>query len=180
MIRKSLLIGYSAVALAHATTTLKASENTAEAAILAVPEEFADAIVKVSGVQCSPDPEAWLILAYQDEIGDGPREFKVVGGEVSGDHASFKVGQLVSHSTAIDRSRVQVDSPEIFAIAQQTLQNAGKNMSSANLSLTQDGDGSVPTWTAVCLDESGKTVGTLRIAGDSGAVFSKDIRAGNP
>lgn len=180
MTKKSLLIVGASISFLFPFEGVKASENTAGAAMSAVPEEFSDTIIKISGSGCSPDPSAWLVLAYQDEIGDGPREFKIVDGEVDGDHASFKVGQLVSHSTAIDRSRVRVDSPEIFAIASSTLQNAGKNLASANLSLTQDGDGAAPTWTAVCLDESGAVVGTLRISADSGAIFSKDIRAGTP
>lgn len=179
MIKKTLLIAGVSAIFAIDPSSLHASENTAEAAIAAVPEEFSDAIVKISGTGCSPDPSAWLVLAYQDEIGDGPKEFKIVDGEVAGDHASFKVGQLVSHSTAIDRSRVNVDSPEVFAIAQQAVQAAGKSMQSANLSLTQDGDGGAPTWTVVCLDEEGSAIGTLRISADTGSIFSKEIRAGN-
>lgn len=157
-----------------------AGENSVLAAINAVPEEYADTIVKISASNCNPDPSEWIILAYQDEIGDGPREFKIVDGQVDQNHATFKIGQLVAHSTAIDRSRVNFDSTEVFELAQQTFQGAGKNIVSVNLALTQDGDGAAPTWTVTGIGDSGAILGSMRISADSGAVFSREIKPGTP
>lgn len=157
---------------------LKAEGNTGLQALQAIPEEFADSIVKVSATECSPDPSYWLVLAYQDEIGDGPKEFKVVSGEVEDDHASFKVGQLISHSTAIDRSKVNVDSPVVFAIAQAQMEAGGGNMTKANMSLTQDGEGGSPVWSVDCFGSGGERVGSLRLSADTGVIFSREVKPG--
>ncbi len=157
-------------------SSVYASENTALNAIQAIPAEYEDAIVKVSCSGAAPDPQQWLILAYQDEVGDGPKEFKVINGQVDGSHESFKIGTMVAHATPIDTTQVKVDSPQILAIAQQVCEEAGRSMNSGDASLTQDGGGASPVWSVTCYDASGKNIGSIRISAVDGSIFSKSLR----
>jgi hypothetical protein len=174
--KKPKLITTLCAVFAATVAPVLASENTALNAIQAIPAEFEDTIVKVYCSGANPDPQYWLVLAYQDEVGDGPKEFKVVDGQVDDSHETFKIGTLVAHSTPIDTTQVKVDSPQILAIAQEACQEAGKNMSSGDASLTQDGGGASPVWNVTCYDSSGKTIGSIRISAVDGAIFSKNLR----
>lgn len=164
-----LALGMSGIAAAEA------GGNTALTALQAVPADYNDDIVKVSCQGANPDPSEWQVLAYQGEIGDGPRNFKIANGEVSNDQASFKVGAMLTHGTAINLAEVGVDSPQIFALAQNLCSTAGKTMTHADMVLTQDGDGSVPVWDVKCYGEGRGSLGDIRLSAKDGAVLSQKL-----
>jgi hypothetical protein len=173
---KSIFTLLSCLLVSVFADAAQASENTAINAIKAIPSEYADAIVMVSCKGANPDPQYWLVMAYQDEVGDGPKEFRVIDGQVSDEHENFKIGALVAHSTLIDTTLVKIDSPQVLAIAQQACQDAGREMSAGDASLTQDGGGAAPVWSVTCYDSSGKTIGSVRISAVDGSIFSKNLR----
>lgn len=171
--KKIALLLTAATSLVTSASFSQQSENSALEALQAIPGEYQNAVVKLSGTGASPNPEKWEALAYADEIGDAPRNIVISAGEVISDSLSAKVGTMLSHQTGIVVGNVLVDSPEVFEIARNASASQGSEMASADLVLTQPGEGASPVWSVVCRGASGQTLGHMSVSAENGAVLSQ-------
>jgi hypothetical protein len=170
-------IKYTLVALALFPVIALAQEggNTALEALQAIPGDYQDTVVKLSCTGAAPSPEKWSALAYEGEVGDAPRNIVIAGGEVISNSLSAKVGTMLAHETPITIGNVLVDSPAALAAAAEACANKGLTLASADLTLTQPGEGASPLWDIVCHDSSGKRIGRVSVSAQDGAVVTESF-----
>lgn len=149
------------------------SGNTALSALQGMPGEYQDSVVKLSCTGASPNPDQWQALAYAGEIGDAPRNIVISAGEVISDSLSAKVGLMLAHQTSITVGNVLVDSPVAFNQAASICSSRGLSMASADMTLTQPGEGATPVWSVVCRDASGNKLGDISFSAENGATLSE-------
>jgi hypothetical protein len=147
--------------------------NTALAALQAIPGEYQDSVVKLSCTGAAPNPAQWHALAYDGEIGDAPRNIVISAGEVVSNSLSAKIGTMLAHQTGISLGNVLVDSPTAFEAAAILCQTKGQELASADMTLTQPGDGATPVWDIVCYSSSGKKIGRVSISASDAATLSE-------
>jgi len=163
----------SALILTPAIALSQESGNSAIEALQAIPDDYKDAVVKLEGSNASPNPARWNALAYEDEVGDAPRNIVISGGEVISNSLSAKVGSMLAHQTPITLGNVLVDSNIAFEIAAKICAGRGLTLASANMTLTQPGEGASPMWEISCRDQSGKGIGRVSVSAQDGAVVSE-------
>lgn len=162
------------MALALAPLALAQQENnTALSALQAIPGDYQDSVVKLSCTGASPNPTQWHALAYDGEIGDAPRNIVISAGEVISNSLSAKIGTMLAHQTGITLGNVMVDSLTAFEVAESACRSKGLEMASADMTLTQPGEGSTPVWDIVCRDLTGNKLGQVSLSASDGAIFSE-------
>lgn len=164
-----------AVLVTASSAFSQSAGNSALAALQAIPDEYQDTVVKLSCTGASPNPEKWEALAYDGEVGDAPRNIVLSAGEVISDSLSAKLGTMLSHETAIQVGNVLLDSPAAFDAAASLCSAKGMEMTSANMTLTQPGEGATPVWEIVCLGSGGKRLGKVTLSAENGSPISESF-----
>ncbi|MGH8047256.1 MAG: hypothetical protein ACREKL_08415, partial [Chthoniobacterales bacterium] len=136
-------------------------------------EEILKQLVEVRGETGEPQPQSWTILMADPTARGGIREFVVTDGEIASERTPVR-GYTVGTGAfpVINFGRLNVDSNEVFKVANKQSVEAKVGFHSVDYTLrTNDADGS-PMWVLHLFDYMGAPVGTLSVSAENGATIA--------
>jgi hypothetical protein len=164
-----------AIALLLASSTLQAMDPKGALACLeALPEKYRNGVLKLSADNANPNPDTWYVSAQAGRDDKGMRSIQVASGQIISDKPALGLREIFSSAKPLDLSRVQLDSREIFDIAQQYAGANGKQIGTVSFVLNQQGTSAVPIWSVWCYGPNGTYFGELKLLANDGTVISND------
>ncbi|HEY5792937.1 MAG TPA: hypothetical protein VIS74_06535, partial [Chthoniobacterales bacterium] len=142
--------------------------------IRALPPEYQNNVFQVSADEANPNPATWHLMARHRSNRGVPVYFIVSQGRVISERDSYGLGSIFGSPTAIDLSRVQQDSTDVWTIADHYIAGRGRGLGSVSFRLEQEGRAAVPTWSVWCYDLSGRYAGFLTVLATTGAIISSN------
>ncbi len=171
MIRTGLLL-----VLAIALPAWASARDTAYQALRTAAKSRGDSIlgrvVEVQGSAGIPQPEVWKILLDDPAARAGVRELQVAGQRVKSERTPTRAAGA---NAAMDFSQLNLDSEGAFSIANEEAVKAKLGFDSIDYVLRAGDRRTPPRWELQLLDPRGRSVGTLVIAADTGAIVRKDF-----
>lgn len=164
-----------AIALFLASSSLQAIDSKGALACLeALPEKYRNGVLKLSADNANPDPDTWYVSAQAGPDDKGMRSIEVASGQIISDKPALGLREIFSSAKPLDLSKVQLDSREIFDIAQQYAGANGKQIGTVSFVLNQQGSSAVPIWSVWCYGPNGTYFGELQFLATDGTVISND------
>ena len=164
-----------AIALLLASSSLQAMDSKGALACLeALPEKYRNGVLKLSADNADPDPDTWYVSAQAGPDDKGMRSIEVASGQIISDKPALGLREIFSSAKPLDLSKVQLDSREIFDIAQQFAGANGKQIGTVSFVLNQQGSSAVPIWSVWCYGPNGTYFGELQFLATDGTVISND------
>ena len=164
-----------ATALLLASSSLQAMDSKGALACLeALPEKYRNGVLKLSADNADPDPDTWYVSAQAGSDDKGMRSIEVASGQIISDKPALGLREIFSSAKPLDLSKVQLDSREIFDIAQQYAGANGKQIGTVSFVLNQQGSSAVPIWSVWCYGPNGTYFGELQFLATDGTVISND------
>jgi hypothetical protein len=164
-----------AIALLLASSSLQAMDSKGALACLeALPEKYRNGVLKLSADNADPDPDTWYVSAQAGPDDKGMRSIEVASGQIISDKPALGLREIFSSAKSLDLSKVQLDSREIFDIAQQFAGANGKQIGTVSFVLNQQGSSAVPIWSVWCYGPNGTYFGELQFLATDGTVISND------
>jgi hypothetical protein len=133
-------------------------------------EKALNQVVAISGHSGRPQPVDWRISLNDPAARGGLRELEVVSGQISSERTPARP-ELVE-TTAIDLTKLNVDSDGAFRTAEQEASRNQVGFDSVNYRLALDGRTGQPVWTLELFDYEQRPVGKVRIAAGDSTVLS--------
>lgn len=164
-----------AIALLLASSSLQAMDSKGALACLeALPEKYRNGVLKLSADNADPDPDTWYVSAQAGPDDKGMRSIEVASGQIISDKPALGLREIFSSAKPLDLSKVQLDSREIFDIAQQYAGANGKQIGTVSFVLNQQGSSAVPIWSVWCYGPNGTYFGEFKLLATDGTVISND------
>jgi hypothetical protein len=108
------------------------------------------------------------------------RSIEVAAGQIISNKPMLGLREIFSSAKPVDISKVQVDSREIFDIAQQYAGANGKQIGSVSFVLNQQGSSAVPMWSVRRYAPKGTYLGEMVFLPTDGTVISNDAFTKKP
>jgi hypothetical protein len=164
-----------AIALLLASLSLQSMDSKGALACLeALPEKYRNGVLKLSADNADPDPDTWYVSAQAGPDDKGMRSIEVASGQIISDKPALGLREIFSSAKPLDLSKVQLDSREIFDIAQQFAGANGKQIGTVSFVLNQQGSSAVPIWSVWCYGPKGTYFGELQLLSTDVTVISND------
>ena len=164
-----------AITLFLASSSLQAMDSKGALACLeALPEKYRNGVLKLSADNADPDPDIWYVSAQAGQNDKGIRSIEVASGQIISDKPALGLREIFSSAKPLDLSKIQLDSREIFDVAQQYAGVNGKQIGTVSFVLNQQGSSAVPIWSVWCYGPNGTYFGELKLLATDGAVISND------
>ena len=164
-----------AIALFLVSSSLQAMDSKGGLACLeALPEQYRNGVLKLSADNANPDPDTWYVSAQAGPDDKGMRSIEVASSQIISDKPALGLREIFSSAKPLDLSKVQLDSREIFDIAQQYAGANGKQIGTVSFALNQQGSSAVPIWSVWCYGPNGTYFGELQLLATDGTVISND------
>lgn len=164
-----------AILLLLASSTLQAMDSKGALACLqALPEKYRNGVLKLSADNADPDPDTWYVSAQAGPDDKGMRSIEVASGQIISDKPAFGLREIFSSAKPLDLAKVQLDSRDIFDIAQRYAGANGKQIGTVSFILNQQGASAVPIWSVWCYAPNGTYFGEMKLLATDGAVISND------
>jgi len=164
-----------AILLLLASSTLQAMDSKGALACLqALPEKYRNGVLKLSADNADPDPDTWYVSAQAGPDDKGMRSIEVASGQIISDKPAFGLREIFSSTKPLDLAKVQLDSRDIFDIAQRYAGANGKQIGTVSFILNQQGASAVPIWSVWCYAPNGTYFGEMKLLATDGAVISND------
>ncbi len=152
--------------------TLAPTKGEAVAAMLAVPPKYADGILEVTGQNGAPNPEEWILQAWNTEDPGTVHKLTVRDDQFVSDVLSVNIYEAERKEINIPMPDIRLDSGDAYEIAQSYAAANGKTLGHVNYSLTTRARRTPPIWTLDCFDGKGSHIGKLEILATSGTVLA--------
>lgn len=146
--------------------------NTALAALAALPQDCQDSVLRLSADHATPNPATWYAMARAGGTGGTLRSLQITDAKVVSNKASLNLVALARNPTPVDQKKVLLDSPRVYDFAQEYCTANAGTLASASFALTQGGAGAVPLWEIWCYNASGTELGYLKMSALDGVVIS--------
>ncbi len=150
------------------------------ACLNALPEKYRAGVLKLSADDANPDPDTWYVSAQAGRDDKGMRSIEVASGQIISDKPTLGFREIFSSSRPLDLSKVQVDSREIFDIAQNYARANGKQIGTVSFVMNQQGGAAVPVWSVWCYGPDGTYYGEMKFLASDGTVISSDAFSQKP
>lgn len=144
-------------------------------AVQVLPAGYRDGILRVSADNANPNPDSWYFVVQTGGARGTMRNVTVSVGQISSDRVTLGLRQMISNSSPLSLSRLQIDSPAAFAIARTRVQSSGATLGTVSYVLEQSGRDATPIWSIWCYARNGRYLGVMRIMGSDGSIISSDI-----
>ena len=154
------------------TATLRAQSLTLLEAIAVLPPEYRNGIVKVSADDANPNPETWYFQARNASKANDIYSLEVTNGQLNLEKPSFNLSVLLGKPTAIDVSKIELDTPALWRVAANATARRGRALVSASYKLAQTGYSADPIWQIWCYDSNGDEFAQLDILATTGTIVS--------
>ena len=164
-----------ALSLFLASASLQAMDSKGALACLeALPDKYRHGVLKLSADNADPNPDTWYVSAQAGPDDKGMRSIEVAAGQIISNKAALGLREIFSSAKPLDFSKIQLDSRDIFDIAQQYAGANGKQIGTVSFVLTQQGSSAVPIWSVWCYGPNGTYFGELKLLATDGTVISND------
>jgi hypothetical protein len=145
---------------------------TALAALKLLPKAHADSLARIEAREGKPAPDRWHILVHDAKSDTGVHEYVIEGEKIVASRAVSQFADAIRPDDVVGAGAVKVDSNKVAKVAQSYATANKATPASINYQLVHGGDGSPPVWRVTCEDATGKTLGTVVMKADDGAVLS--------
>ncbi|MEI8235188.1 MAG: hypothetical protein WCH57_10960 [Verrucomicrobiota bacterium] len=130
-------------------------------------------VIEVKGRNGAPQPASWTILLNDPLARGGVREIEVAGGHIVSERTPVKTYGGQGDGVALNFKKLNLDSEGAFSLAEGEARAAKIGFYGADYLLRCDDAGGAPFWVVELLDSQQHSLGSVRIAADTGAVISK-------
>jgi hypothetical protein len=133
-------------------------------------EKALNQVVAISGQSGRPQPVDWRISLSDPAARGGVRELEIVSGQILSERTPAR--PELGGTTAIDLTKLNVDSDGAFRTAEQVASRNKVGFDSVNFRLAPDAGTGQPVWTLELFDYEQRPVGKVRIAASDATVLS--------
>jgi hypothetical protein len=158
-------------------TVLFAAPGTRESALTALsalPSEELPRLAKIAACEGLPVPERWHFLIFTPGAENGLREYVVINHQIAVRRELTQFAEILTAQDVIGTDGVSVDSQKVGELAGQYARANRVTVASYNYELAREGPGLAPRWKIDCLDQGGRTVGSLVVNAAQGTVVSHE------
>lgn len=139
-------------------------------------QDVLNRVIEVQGRGGAPQPSAWKITLSDPEARGGVREFEVSKNRVVAERTPARGTEGVATSPVMNFHKLNLDSEGAFTVAEKEAQKARLGFDTVNYTLRAGDTGAAaPVWVVQLNDGGRRTVGTMHIAADTGAVVRSDL-----
>lgn len=129
-------------------------------------------VIEVKGRDGTPQPRVWTILLNDPMARGGVREIEVSNGHVTSERTPIKTYSGQGDGIVLNFQKLNLDSKGAFALAETEARQAKIGFFSVDYNLRCEEAGGTPVWMVQLLDDQQHSVGSVRIAADTGAIVS--------
>jgi len=137
-------------------------------------------VVEVQGRAGTPQPSSWKIILDDPNARGGVREVEIENSQIIAEHTPLRLYGGVGNGAVMDFQKLSLDSEGAFKIANMEAKSAQFGFDSIDYTLRVAGNSNVPVWALQFLDENQKSIGSIVIAADTGAVLSRTFGKNAP
>ena len=130
-------------------------------------------VVEVEGHAGTPEPAIWKIVIDDPSARSGVREFEISSGRIVSERTPARANFDSNTSKAIDFSKLNLDSAGAFAVVEREAQKSKIGFDSVDYLLRRDNQGTTPVWVLRLMDVQHRSVCTISLASDTGAVLRR-------
>ncbi len=146
------------------------TKGEAIAAMLALPPKYLDGILEISGQGGNPNPQSWVMQAWNTEDPGTVHQLTVRDDQFMSDTLSVNIYEAERKQINIPLTDVQIDSGSAYRIAEAYARANGKELGHVNYNLVVHAKRTPPVWTLDCFDAKGGRIGKLEILATTGSV----------
>lgn len=137
-------------------------------------------VIEVQGRGGVPQPTLWRVVLDDPSSRGGTRELDVAHGKIVGEHTPVRAYSGTAAGAVINFRKLNLDSPGVFTVAEKEAQKSHLGFDSVDYTLrTGDGAESGPVWVVNLMNGSARTIGTVSVGADNGAIVSSEL-TGHP
>jgi len=133
-------------------------------------EKALNQVVSVVGKSGHAQPVSWEVSLSDPAASAGVRELQITSGVISSERTPVRTGG--ANVVPIDLSKLNIDSDGAFRLAEQEASQNRVAFDSVDYRLSSNGASGQPVWTLDLINSAKRTVGTVRIAADTGLLIS--------
>ena len=131
-------------------------------------------VLKVEGLNGSPQPAVWKIVLDDPSARGGIREFEVSNDSVTSEKTPIQAYSGSAEGVVMDFKKLNIDSAAAFVIANNEATTAKVGFDQVNYLLHCNTSNTAPTWVLTLMNDQKKKVGTLEIEADSATVVRRE------
>jgi hypothetical protein len=150
-----------------------AAENpSALDAIEVLPKDEMKSLARIIAYDGTPVPERWHFLVHDPNSASGVREYVVAKGELVAARGISQFAQRLTEADVIGKQLLQVDTDELAKLANAYATANKLAITKLTYRLSRLAQTPEPQWQVNCIDDTGKTLGTLFVTATQGNVVS--------
>jgi hypothetical protein len=128
-------------------------------------------VLEIRGERGAPQPTEWVARLSDPGARGGVREITLEGGKITSERTPLYLSSEVAGLLPIARSKVTVDSDEVFRIANREAVKNEVGFHWIEYVLRTDPSDGAPVWNVRLFDNMGALMGTLKISAQGGTVL---------
>lgn len=173
------------LALCVSSAPLFADPSTAYQALRIVGRERGDDslkhVVEVEGRGGVPQPYTWRVVLDDPSARGGVREIDIANGKIVSEHTPINAYGGSPQGSIIDFKKLNLDSSGAFTVAEKQAEKAHVGFDTVDYTLrTGDGPEGNPVWVIHMMNSTRRSIGTLTLGADSGAIVASDFSGTAP
>lgn len=132
-----------------------------------------NSVIEVKGRNGTPQPASWTVLLNDPMARGGVREMEIASGHVVSERTPVKTYGGRGDGVVLDFKKLNLDSEGAFTVAEGEARAAKIGFFGADFLLRCDDASGAPIWIVELLDKEQHSLGSVRIAAETGAVITK-------
>ena len=132
-------------------------------------------VIEVKGRNGTPQPEKWVIVLDDPLARGGVREIEIANRRIVSERTPVKTYSGSSEGIAMNFPKLNLDSDGAFTIAEAQAKSAKIGFFGADYVLRCDDSATAPIWIVHLLDAKQRSLGSIVISADNGAIVSTDF-----
>lgn len=175
MSRKSLVAVVWVVGLIafSSRASFGADSRSALEALRNLPRAYQHGVVWMSADNADPHPDRWYVSARNADRGGVVMNLTIAGGRVISERPTLSPRAWVRSGSPMDISEIQVDSTDLWRMAQEFSDDRGSRLGSLSVQLQQNGRHATPTWSVWCYDRRGGYIGFFSALATTGTITAR-------
>ncbi|MEO8206893.1 MAG: hypothetical protein ABI615_11990 [Chthoniobacterales bacterium] len=139
-------------------------------AIDALPGKYKNGVIKISADGGNPNPKEWYFVAHNAEKKRAVFNITINHGDIVEEGFSRDPRAIFSRASAIDFSRVLVDTDGAWQACEKFVHAKNKKLGSVSYVLEQSGKDAAPIWSLWCYSPRNGYIGMIKILATTGDV----------
>lgn len=142
-------------------------------------QEQLNRVIEVLGRDGGPNPETWKVILDDPTARGGVREVEVKRSEVVSERTPVRAYSGAGANAVMNFKRLNLDSEGAFTIANNEATRAKVGFDKVHYTLRGADETNAPVWVLQLVDASGRNVGSVHVAADSGEVLRRELGTAN-